>query len=402
MSKRLSVAQWGAALLLLTASFGVNAAELVPVPKIELPPGITIYQTTQGPVFANAKGMTIYKKLPMVGTWALAAGQANSNGVCAYQCPSEWPAVVAPKDAKPVGDFTIVTGEGGVKQWAYKGVPLQTFKFDQLPGDTLGEDTFAFNGPRRPFGEAAWIESETTLLEPAPPPEPTQDLPPGFRVEKVFGGNRVFASSEGRTLYSQTNANGKDACTSKCSSERKILRAASSARGIGEWTVIEDDFGVRQWAFKGKRVYTYGGDHEARQIEGEIEGWVPVFEYVAPLPPEVSIAATESGLVFVDKGSQKTLYFQGFAPRPFEMLGFNHPKYRFGTVSCHNACAEEFPPLLAPDGAKPVGEWWIATRLDGKKQWAWRGVPVYTYVKDQPNRHLASYLGHRWAVASAE
>lgn len=393
--------RWLTAILLLAVPLNSFAADTAPVLNIEMPSGIKIRQTERGPVFATEGGMTIYKKLPKVGTWALAAGQADANGSCAYQCASEWPPVTAPKDSIPVGDFTIVVNEQGVSQWAYKGVRLQTFKYDREPGDTLGDDTFAFNGPRRPFGEAAWIESEVPLAEPPPEPELTKDLPPGVTVQKVYAGNRVFANAEGFTLYSRSDESNS-VCDTHCFAGRHALSAASLARSIADWSVVEDEFGVRLWAFKGRRVYTYSGDREARKVEGEVEDWRPVFEYLAPLPAQVAVGVTETGLTFVDKATQRALYYQGFAPRPYEYLGFNHPQYRFGTVNCQNECAKTFPPLVAPAQAEPIGEWWIVTRLDGTKQWAHKGVPVYMYAKDQPGRHLASYRGHEWAVLHAE
>lgn len=384
-------------IVLAVSTSAAVAADVVPVPQIEMPPGIQIYQTRQGPVFATDRGMTIYKKLPKVGSWALAKGQADANGSCAYQCGSEWPAVTAAKDAQPVGDFTIVAGENGVRQWAYKGVPLQTFLFDREPGDTLGEDTHSFNGPRRPWGEAAWIEAENPLIEPPPIPAPTAARPPSVTVQNVYGGNRVFASAEGRTLYARAGS-GKDKCDAKCLSGRTPFVAAQFAKPIGEWSVAEDDLGVRLWAYRGKVVYTYSGDREAREVEGEDAAWVAVKEHEAVLPPEVDVALSETGPVYVDKKSGKTLYYQGFAPRHYEYLGFNHPKHLFGTVNCYNACAEEYPPLLAAAGAKPFGEWWLVKRLDGTMQWAHRGVPIYMYAKDEPGRHLASYRDHKWAV----
>lgn len=381
---------------LLAASLAAAAAD-APVPKIDLPPGITIHQTRQGPVFATASGMTLYKKLPMVGSWALAAGQANASGACVYQCPSEWPPLLAPKEARPVGDFTLLAQPDGGRQWAYKGVPLLTFRYDREPGDTLGDDTFAFNGPRRPVGEAAWIESEAPLLEPPPVPPPSTGIPTAVTVQPAIGGSRLFADAEGRTLYVQAEGT-RNPCMTRCGSDRRPLPAANFARPIGDWSVLEDPTGVRQWAWRGKPVFTYSGDRRAKDVEGATAGWQALFDYVAPLPAEVTIASTESGPVFAEKASGRTLYYQGFWPRPYEMLGFNHPGRRFGTVNCHNECAEEFPPLLAPGTAKPVGEWWIVTRLDGARQWAWRGVPVYTYAADQPGRHLASYRDHKWAM----
>jgi predicted lipoprotein with Yx(FWY)xxD motif len=46
------------------------------------------------------------------------------------------------------------------------------------------------------------------------------------------------------------------------------------------------------------------------------------------------------------------------------------------------ACAQRWPPLLAPAGAKPVGKWTLIPRQDGAQQWAWDGQPVYTSVLD--------------------
>ena len=57
--------------------------------------------------------------------------------------------------------------------------------------------------------------------------------------------------------------------------------------------------------------------------------------------------------------------------------------------------------MLAPDDAKPVGEWWLFTRVDGKKQWAYRGLPMYTYADDLPGRHFASANGRIWTDAIA-
>ena len=48
-----------------------------------------------------------------------------------------------------------------------------------------------------------------------------------------------------------------------------------------------------------------------------------------------------------------------------------------------------------------MGEWWVITRVDGSKQWGYRGIPVYTYSKDEPGRHLASYKEHIWTEALA-
>ena len=111
------------------------------VAKPALPAGITIFDTSKGPVFATAQGMTIYKAIPK----GRAAAQVEVSGECIIQCQNDWPPLKAPPGAKPVGEFTVAKGAGGIDQWAYKGVLLETFKYDRHPGDTLGDDTFDFN-----------------------------------------------------------------------------------------------------------------------------------------------------------------------------------------------------------------------------------------------------------------
>ena len=54
-----------------------------------------------------------------------------------------------------------------------------------------------------------------------------------------------------------------------------------------------------------------------------------------------------------------------------------------GKSACNGPCAQNWPPVLA--GANPVGsgDWTAVTRDDGKKMWAYKGKPVYTFVNDK-------------------
>jgi predicted lipoprotein with Yx(FWY)xxD motif len=53
-----------------------------------------------------------------------------------------------------------------------------------------------------------------------------------------------------------------------------------------------------------------------------------------------------------------------------------------GKSMCNGACAENWPPLMAADDAKPTADMTIVVRDDGKKMWAYRGKPLYTFKKD--------------------
>ncbi len=46
-------------------------------------------------------------------------------------------------------------------------------------------------------------------------------------------------------------------------------------------------------------------------------------------------------------------------------------------------CAEYWPPALAAAGAQPSGDIGLVTLEDGRKQWAYKNMPLYTYVKDK-------------------
>ena len=47
------------------------------------------------------------------------------------------------------------------------------------------------------------------------------------------------------------------------------------------------------------------------------------------------------------------------------------------------SCTSVWPPVLAPEGARPVGKWSIIERNDGAAQWAYDGQPLYTSILDR-------------------
>ena len=46
-------------------------------------------------------------------------------------------------------------------------------------------------------------------------------------------------------------------------------------------------------------------------------------------------------------------------------------------------CIQHWPPVYAPDGAKPVGNFTIVSRTDGRKQWAYKNYALYTSHLDR-------------------
>ena len=71
-----------------------------------------------------------------------------------------------------------------------------------------------------------------------------------------------------------------------------------------------------------------------------------------------------------------------------------------GKSVCNGPCAVNWPPLFAADNDRPSGEWSIVTRDDGKRQWAFRGKPLYSWIKDQkPGDRTGEGVNNAWRIA---
>ena len=54
-----------------------------------------------------------------------------------------------------------------------------------------------------------------------------------------------------------------------------------------------------------------------------------------------------------------------------------------GKSMCNGDCATEWPPLPVADGAVPSQDWSVVLRDDATRMWAYKGLPVYTFVDDK-------------------
>jgi predicted lipoprotein with Yx(FWY)xxD motif len=71
-----------------------------------------------------------------------------------------------------------------------------------------------------------------------------------------------------------------------------------------------------------------------------------------------------------------------------------------GKSVCNGKCAENWPPVMAEAGATPPAGYSIVTRDDGSKQWAYRGKPLYGWVKDKkPGDATGDGVNKVWHVA---
>ena len=79
----------------------------------------------------------------------------------------------------------------------------------------------------------------------------------------------------------------------------------------------------------------------------------------------------------------------------------NLPLYVFdgdqdGKVSCIAGCALRWPLLKAPADSKRIGDWTVIDREDGKKQWAYKGRPVYTRFHDSIEKPTGDGIEGEW------
>jgi predicted lipoprotein with Yx(FWY)xxD motif len=71
-----------------------------------------------------------------------------------------------------------------------------------------------------------------------------------------------------------------------------------------------------------------------------------------------------------------------------------------GKSMCNGPCATNWPPLAATGDAKASGDWSVIARDDGAKQWAYKGKPLYTWVKDgKPGDKTGDGFNNVWHVA---
>ena len=68
--------------------------------------------------------------------------------------------------------------------------------------------------------------------------------------------------------------------------------------------------------------------------------------------------------------------------------------------NCNGQCANLWPPLIATTDADASGDYSLITRSDGRKQWAYKGKPLYTWSKDtKPGDTTGDGVNSVWHIA---
>ncbi|WLH35608.1 hypothetical protein PSH79_27520 [Pseudomonas sp. FP2196] len=81
------------------------------------------------------------------------------------------------------------------------------------------------------------------------------------------------------------------------------------------------------------------------------------------------------------------------------MTVYTFDKDAGGKSMCNGDCAKNWPPMMAPAGAKAEGKWSVIKRDDGMMQYAYDGKPLYTFVKDEkPGEKKGDMMKDMWHV----
>ncbi len=104
-------------------------------------------------------------------------------------------------------------------------------------------------------------------------PSFAQQMPAGVKVKEVTtpgGPVKVLSDAKSMTLYTfdVDTTPGKSMCNKGCVEYWPPLAAAADAKDMGAWTVVTRDDGSKQWAHKGKPLYTFVQDKTAADFTG--------------------------------------------------------------------------------------------------------------------------------------
>ena len=329
--------------MVLAAPTSVIAADLDGTPAVAL-----AHETAAGWSLTDMRGMTLYTN----------DRDRPSKSACNNKCAETWPPLVAAADAKAAGQWSVITRDDGSTQWAIRGKPLYTYIKDTYPGAAVGHDV-----------QSVW---QTAFVETA--------TPPGMTISQHAMG-KILTDSHGMTIYTRKQGD----CIAACLKDWKPVIAPWLAINSGEWNVVNVPGETRQWAHRGKALYTYARDADPGEISGNgVDGvWdVLVLQPSPPVPPWVTVQDSDMGQIFADAKGMTIYVFSG-------------DMERVRRSTCNDECLKTFwRPVLAEPGTQPLNNWSGVEAAGGSLQWTFRGERLYTFARDMnPGQILGDKYG---------
>ena len=341
--------------------------------------------------YTDTRGMTLY-------TWE------KGKPSCVDECAKTFVPFKAAAGATTFGDWSLIDLANGQKQWALNGKPLYTYVRDVDPGSVGGDSPANLGAARRNGlgvmvggGYRGDLKGDKTKADPMPEgwkpalayPMQGFKLPAGLAVKELPDAAAfVLVDRRNHTIYSAA-AEG-----AQLSKQWQPVRAPQLADAVGDFTVIERDDGVHQWAFRGQSLYTFAGDlapgygngidvDEHVSVAAVMRFYMPAGVSIQTTPGQGRVLATNNGMTLYRRdgyilqsgGGHSLRRGQPARPAVGRDIGTN-PR-------CDAECEKLWQPFFAADNAQPSGFWDVATRADGKKQWVYQGYALWTYAGDQ-------------------
>ena len=301
-----------------------------------VPPNVKFQPHGHGQALTDEKGMSLY---------TFSRDIDPNKSVCVAQCEKQWPPLMATGEAFEGGEWSTVLRAEGKRQWAFRGKPLYRFAGDENPGEAFGDGM-----------NNTW--SLAMKLIP---------VPPGIGIARNKLG-QIMTDGRRITVYtSDADPVGKSKCDAKCSGTWHIVTAPWTAKfDSPDWSTITRADGTKQWAYKGKPLYT----HDRDVVPGDVYGHgvdkhsAVILEAPPPNPAWVTYQTSDGGVLLGDSNGI-TLYMFDNARRG------GRPAQR----------PQDWKPVVAKPDDKPIGNWGIVER-NGVRQWTHKGFLVFTSVHD--------------------
>ena len=88
--------------------------------------------------------------------------------------------------------------------------------------------------------------------------------------QPVKAADGTLVDAKGMTLYTfDKDTAGKSTCNGPCATNWPPLMVPAGAKADGDWSVVARDDGGKQWAFKGKPLYTWSKDTKPGDKTGD-------------------------------------------------------------------------------------------------------------------------------------
>ena len=387
MKNQLSRAFLGAGALALLS--GVSAAapsrstDGVP---LAVPSGITLVDVSK--TGYGARDEFLWRRLgdaqgnPLF-TYTLEGHSGKSS--CYGDCAKEFPPFLAPRDATAFGDWSLIDRPEG-KQWVFQGQPLYSY----AGGEVHEQLADSGDGTERGFGAGAdpggkGFSPKAGWRQAVYDPSKSVHTPADIRLESLEAANgyAFVAAPSGLPIYI-LKTEPKD------NTEWTPLYASSLALPVDDFLITRRSDGTHQWTYKGARLYTYGGDYSATDINGITQKDARIalaYHFYIPSELAIHVYPTRAPMMTTAKGLAvytEAPYHLQYGGR--ETRGGYHYSYgeakAVGTHGCIAECTRTWQPVLAPSGAVSSAFWQVVDRPDGSKQWAYKGSALYTYVGD--------------------